>query len=131
MSGLLGIGLDVVELSRIRRLRERYGERFVARFCRPEEVGRDLPAHRLDERLGGLFAAKEAVLKALGTGWARGLGLQDVEIVRLDTGQPGTRLHGAAARRLTAVGGRRVLVSITHERRYAMAVAILDGEDGR
>jgi len=126
---IVGIGLDVVELERIAEIHARHGERFVGRFCR---AGECQPRRRaaLIEHLGGLFAAKEAVLKALGTGWAQGLALSQVEVVRSAEGAPSIRLHGAAARRRADLGGGRLLVSITHERRYAAAVAILEGPAG-
>lgn len=124
---ILGIGLDIVELERIGRLYGRYGSRFVARFCAPGEAQ---PRHgtALIEHLGGLFAAKEAVLKALGTGWAQGLGFRQVEVVRDPSGAPAIRLHGAAAQRAEQLGALRTHLTITHERAYAAAFAILEGD---
>ena len=80
------------------------------------------------EHLGGLWAAKEAVLKALGTGWAQGLTLRQVEVVRGPSGAPSVRLHDAAADRLEALGGATVHLTITHERGHAAAVAIVEGQ---
>lgn len=123
---ILGIGLDIVELGRIERIHARHGESFIRRFCRPGEwQPRSGPA--LIEHLGGLFAAKEAVLKALGTGWAQGLTLRQIEIVRQAGGAPAIRLHAAAAQRSAALGGKRIHLSITHERRYAAAMAVVEG----
>lgn len=123
---ILGLGLDLVELDRIGRIHARHGDAFVRRYCLPGE-----PAVRhgqsLVEHLGGLFAAKEAVLKALGTGWAEGLGLRQVEVVRLPGGAPTVRLHRAAAERAASLGVERVHLTISHERRYAAAVAVLEG----
>lgn len=123
--GILGIGIDIVELQRIARLQERHGEAFSRRFCLP---GERLERHgeALVQHLGGLFAAKEAVLKALGTGWAQGLGLLQVEVVRLAGGAPAVRLHGAAERRAHAMGAAVVHLSISHERHYATALAVLE-----
>lgn len=123
---ILGIGIDIVELERIGRLHERHGTRFVARFCAPGEA-QDRHGTAMIEHLGGLFAAKEAVLKALGTGWAQGLSFRQVEVVRNELGAPTVRLHGAAARRAEALGAFHTHLTITHERAYAAAFAILEG----
>lgn len=123
---ILGIGLDLVEIPRIARLWERHGRGFADRICAPGELQprseAALPAH-----LAGLFAAKEAVLKALGTGWAEGLGFAQVEVTRQPGGAPGVRLHAAAAARAAAMGVERIHLSITHERGHAAAVAVLEG----
>jgi holo-[acyl-carrier protein] synthase len=127
VSRVLGIGLDLVEVSRIGALLARHPDRFLERICRPGEVDRSRAA--IDQHVAGLFAAKEAVLKALGTSWAQGLGFRDVEVVRGPDGAPGVRLHAAAAARAAALGADHVHLSITHERSHAAAVAVLEGED--
>jgi len=129
MTSILGLGLDVVDLERVGRLYARYGDGFARRFCLP---GERLPrtGAGLVQHLGGLFAAKEAVLKALGTGWAQGLGLQHVEVVRGAGGAPGVRLHRAAKERAASLGVSRIHLSITHDRGYAAAVAVLEGAHG-
>lgn len=123
---ILGLGVDIVELERIERLHERHGDAFIRRICRDGECQRRRGA-ALIEHLGGLFAAKEATLKALGTGWAEGLGLRQVEVVRAENGAPGIRLHDAAAERSRRLGARSVHLSITHERTHAVAVAVVEG----
>lgn len=123
---ILGIGLDVVGLERIGRIHARHGAAFVRRICRPGEV-KPYQGQALIEHLGGLFAAKEAMFKALGTGWGQGVGFRQVEIVRSPGGAPGYRLHGAAAERAAALGAAGAHLSITHERAFAAAVAILEG----
>jgi holo-[acyl-carrier protein] synthase len=123
---VLGVGIDLAEVARIGRLLERHGERFLERLCRDGECDRRR-AH-LDQHVAGLFAAKEAVLKALGTGWAQGLGFRQVEVVRGDGGAPRVRLHDEAAARAAALGVARIHLSITHERGFAAAVAVLDGD---
>jgi holo-[acyl-carrier protein] synthase len=120
---IVGLGIDVVELERIAEAVRRHGDRFVARYCTDAERR---GGERL-ARLGGLFAAKEAVLKALGTGWAAGLGFRQIEVLADPLGAPRVTLHGAALERATAIGALAVHLSITHERRYAAAVAILEG----
>lgn len=122
---VVGLGLDVVDLGRIRDLYQRHGERFTRRICREGEI-QPRQGAALIEHLGGLFAAKEAVLKALGTGWAQGLSLRMVEVVREPGGAPGIRLHDAAAARAAALGATRTLLSISHERTFAAAVAVLE-----
>jgi len=126
VSAILGVGLDLVELSRIARLYERHGEAFTQRFCLPGER-QDRRGETLIQHLGGLFAAKEAVLKALGTGWAQRIGLLQIEIQRRAGGAPTVRLHREAERRAGAMGVRAVHLSITHDRGYAAAVAVLEG----
>lgn len=130
MSRIVGVGIDVVELSRVAAMWDRYGDRFAARFCLPAER-QERAGSALIQHLGGLFAAKEAVLKALGTGWSEGLGLLQVQIVRQTGGAPSARLHRAAAERARRLGVGAIHLSITHERGYAAAVAILEGEDER
>lgn len=124
--GIVGLGIDIVELPRIERIHARHGEAFIRRFCRPGEV-QPREGDALIQHLGGLFAAKEAVLKALGTGWAQGLGLTHVEVCRRPGGAPTIRFHAAAADRASLLGVQNTLLSITHERRYAAAVAVLEG----
>lgn len=115
-----------MELERIERIHERHGERFVRRFCRPGEC-KARQGEALIQHLGGLFAAKEAALKALGTGWAEGLGLRQVEVTHAPSGAPGIRLHEAAAERFARLGAETFHLSITHERTHAVAMAILEG----
>lgn len=123
---ILGTGIDIVELSRIRTLYEKHGDTFLRRICRPGEV-QSRHGEAMIQHAGGLFAAKEAVLKALATGWAQGLGLRQVEVVRNAAGAPGVQLHEVAAERATAMGVLRTHLSISHERSYAVAMAILEG----
>jgi holo-[acyl-carrier protein] synthase len=110
----------------LRGILARRGDRFVDRYCREGEARRREGAPGL-QHLGGLFAAKEAVLKALGTGWAEGLTLRQVEIVRGLAGRPEVRLHDAARKRAESLGVHAIHLSITHERSLAAAVALLEG----
>jgi holo-[acyl-carrier protein] synthase len=128
VSAILGLGLDLVEISRIRAALDRHGERFLARIA-GEYEGRLADAQRgtaFAEHVAGLFAAKEAVLKALGTGAAVGAALRDVIVERGAHGQPTVRLVGGAARHAEERGVARIHLSITHERGHAAAVAILE-----
>lgn len=124
---ILGIGLDIVDLGRMKRLHDRYGETFIRRFCRDGEW-QQRRGGALIEHIGGLFAAKEAVMKALGTGWAEGLAFHQIEIVRLPSGAPTVELHRRARERAEEMAVDAIHLSITHERTYAAAVAILEGE---
>jgi len=126
MRRVLAVGLDLVDLDRMTRLLDRHGEAAVRRICRPAEprvsTGPGRVAH-----LAGLFAAKEAAMKALGTGWAAGVGFQQIEVVRNAAGAPSLALHGAAERRARALGVDALHLSITHDARTAAAVVILEG----
>jgi holo-[acyl-carrier protein] synthase len=117
--GTTELGIDIVRVSRIRAALDRFGDRFVARVCRPREAAyvRGRPA-----TLAGRWAAKEAVSKVLGLG-VRGIGWRDIEIERLPTGQPAVALHGRAADRAQQLGMDRVAVSISHEDEFAVAIA--------
>ncbi len=123
---ILGIGIDVVSLERLERIHRRHDAAFVRRISRPGEV-KPYRGQALIEHLGGLFAAKEAMFKALGTGWGQGVGFRQVEIRHRESGAPCYRLHGAAAERAAALGVAGMHLSITHERAFAAAVAILEG----
>lgn len=126
MARILGLGLDLVELARMQGLLARHGEALLRRICRPGEArawrGAAGAAH-----VAGLFAAKEAALKALGSGWAEGLAFRHVEVERDARGAPRLKLHGAAAERAAALGVERTHVSITHDGASAAAVVLLEG----
>ena len=122
-----GTGFDLAALPRIRTLLERHGERFLARVLTERERAA-LPATEAGRTayVAGRFAAKEAAVKALGTGFAEGIGMHDVEILSHVSGRPQLFLHGAAATRAKGMGVRAVHVSISHERDVAGAVVILE-----
>ena len=120
-----GVGIDIVSIGRFERILERHGERFVERICRPGEE-RSVATSARAQHLGGLFAAKEAVLKALGTGWDQGLGFRQVEVHREAGGRPAIRLHAAAAALAASLGVSRVHISITHDHGIAAAIAVLE-----
>jgi holo-[acyl-carrier protein] synthase len=117
--GTTELGVDIIEIERIRAALARHGARFGRRVLTEAEAAyvRDRP-----ENFAGRWAAKEAVSKVLGLG-VRGVGWRDIEIVRLPTGQPTVRLHGRARERAEQLGMGRVAVSISHERSFAVAVA--------
>lgn len=123
-----GVGIDIVSIARFERILERHGSRFVDRFCLPGEAGAESRSPRA-QHLGGLFAAKEAVLKALGTGWDKGLGFRQIEVRREPGGRPSIRLHAAAADLAQTLGVARVHISITHDHGIAAAIAVLEREE--
>ncbi len=123
---LRGLGTDIVAVARIAALVERHGDRFLARCFQPGE--RELLRERVPAAahaaLAARWAAKEAFVKALA---GRGLGVvyRDIEVVRGPGGAPGLRLHGSAAAALAAAGASGTLVSLSHERDYAVATVVL------
>ncbi len=118
---VLAIGIDVVEIERIERAVERLGDRFLDRVFTPAEREYcDARAARF-VHYAGRFAAKEAAMKALGTGWAEGVAWREVEILPSAGGPPKLSLHGVARERFDALGATRALVSISHT--HALAVA--------
>jgi holo-[acyl-carrier protein] synthase len=123
---VLGLGTDLTEVARIASACERHGQRFLERVFTAQERQAAGERVRPSEYLAGRFAAKEAVLKALGTGWAGGLGFHHIDI-RGGDGPPQVVLGGPAQTRFTALGARHVLVSITHAAGLAVATAVLTG----
>jgi holo-[acyl-carrier protein] synthase len=118
------IGVDIVDVKRIRRLAEEHGETFLNRVFLPSERAYcDGKAHRF-EHYAARFAAKEAVLKVLRTGWAQGLTFQDVEVWRDDHGVPHVNLSGRAKQVAESSGIHQVLVSLSHTAEYAVAEAV-------
>jgi holo-[acyl-carrier protein] synthase len=123
---ILGIGLDVVAVERIARsLAEGDGKFEELAFTPAERAACAARADRA-QALAARFAAKEACFKALGTGWAQGLSLQEVEVVGTEGGRPQLRLNGHAAERARALSVSRVHVTLSHEREVAVAVVVLE-----
>ena len=116
----LAVGVDIIEIDRVAAVVERYGERFLARIYTAGELAY---CRGRAPQLAARFAAKEATMKALGTG-TRGVGWRDVEVVRARSGQPGIVLHGRAAKRAERIGLTRFVVSISHSRAYAVASVV-------
>ena len=127
---ILGIGLDLVEIDRIRAVHRRHGSRFVDRVYTPEEQTRIARLNDPAPYLAGRWAVKEAVMKALGTGLTGGITWQDINVRRDPSGAPRVALSGAARGRARALGMGRILVSITHGRDLAVAQAIGIAEEG-
>ena len=125
MSNIIGLGLDATEIGRIAKTIERYGDRFLRRIFTDGEIAYCTRRHRRSAiHFAGRFAAKEAAMKALGTGHSHGVLWRDVEIVRRG-GPPQLQLHGGAQRRFLAIGGRNSLVTITHTNDLAFAQVLI------
>lgn len=123
---ILGLGIDLIEVERVRASHERFGDRFTRRILRDSEIAYCLTHKDPGPFLAARFAAKEAVSKAFGTGIGAELGWQDIEVVRLPSGQPTVRLHDGGAALLAARGGRVVHLSLTHTTSHAAAVAVIE-----
>lgn len=122
---IVGHGIDIVETARIRESVEEHGERFLDRvYTRAEQAYCSRNKKRYFEHLAGRFAAKEAVLKVLGTGWRGGIAWTDIEILPEPSGQPIIRLSGECLRIATEQGIARWHVSISHIETHATASAI-------
>jgi len=124
---IVGHGVDLVEVARIGRSVERFGDRFLGRVFTPGELAYALGRRRAHEHLAARFAAKEAALKALGTGWSGGVSWTEVEVLRQGPGRPGLALHGRAADVAAAAGVGGWLLSLSHTGTHAMASALALG----
>jgi len=125
---ILGTGIDLAEVARIREAVDKYGRRFLERVFTPEEIRYvERKANRY-ERYAARFAAKEAGMKAIGTGWRRGVRWQDFEVRNQSSGRPVLLLHGVAAEVARQMGVVRVHLSLTHTAAMAQAFVILEGE---
>jgi holo-[acyl-carrier protein] synthase len=121
-------GIDVIDCHRLQESIDRHGQRFLERVFTDGERDYCLDRKRAIEHLAGRFAAKEAVLKVLGTGWTQGIAWTDIEVVREDSGQPRIRLDGRCKQLAEALGLRDILISITHTETQAFASAIGVGD---
>lgn len=121
---IIGIGTDIVEIERIRRMIERHGDQFVRRCFTALEI--EYASRHRDSavRYAGRWAAKEAVVKVLGTGFIQGITFHDVEVVSLHTGKPTVRLSGQAGSIAEGLAITEIKLTISHSREYATATAI-------
>jgi holo-[acyl-carrier protein] synthase len=123
---ILGVGIDLIEVARIKSAYERFGERFLSKILRPEEIRYCLSHKEPAPFLAVRFAAKEAISKAFGTGIGAQLNWLDMEVGHKDSGEPFVILHDRGTELLRQRGGRAVLVSLSHTQAHATAVAILE-----
>ena len=126
--GIVGIGSDLIEISRFTEAGERHGDRFYHRLFTSEEIAYCESRGRPGEHYAARFAAKEAALKALGLGWSGGVTWLDVEVIRGEKGPPTIRFTGVAEEKARALGVHRAHVSLTHSRNLAQANVVLEGD---
>ena len=123
---IVGLGMDVVEIDRIEGAITRHGASFVERIYTPAEAAYCERFANRYERYSGRFAAKEAGMKALGTGWSRGVRWRDVEVVREPSGKPTLRLAGVARQIADGLGVKHIALTITHAGNLALAQVIFE-----
>src|SRR5579863_10203518 len=124
---ILGTGIDLCEVDRIAKaMASGHGKRFRERVYTAAEIAYSERKANRFERYAARFAAKEAGMKALGTGWRGGIGWRDLEVANLPSGRPTLRLHGKAAEIAERLGVRNISLSLTHTAAMAMAVVILE-----
>ncbi len=124
---ILGLGFDATDIPRMRDVFERYGDRFIRRILTDGEIAYCTRRRDPVPHIAGRFAAKEAAMKALGTGHSRGVLWKDIEVVR-HGGPPTLLLHGGAARRAASMGVASSLLTITHSEALAMAQVLMMGD---
>ena len=124
---IVGLGIDIAEVGRVKAAIERYGETFLRRVYTAKEREYCERFKNKYERFAGRFAAKEAAMKALGTGWRRGVRWVDFEVVREKGGRPTIRLDGEARKIAEELGVMRIALSITHTEAQALAQVIFEG----
>jgi holo-[acyl-carrier protein] synthase len=123
---IVGMGIDMEEVERVKRAIERQGQRFLKRIYTEGERAYCEQFKDKYERYAGRFAAKEAAMKALGTGWSQGVRWADIEVVRHRGGRPTLELRGEAARIAGRLGVKNIAISITHTSRQAWAQVIFE-----
>ena len=123
---IVGLGLDIAEIDRIEAAITRHGAPFLERLFTPAEVSYCESHKNRYERYAARFAVKEATMKALGTGWRRGVRWRDIEVTREPSGKPGLRLEGVAREFADRLGVKRISVSITHSGNLALAQVIFE-----
>ena len=125
---IVGTGIDIAEVPRIAASIERFGRRFIERIFTPDEIRYCESKANKAERYAGRFAAKEAGMKAIGTGWSRGVTWQDVEVLRAPGSRPTVVFHNKAGEFYHSLGATRAHLSITHTKEVAMAHIILESD---
>ena len=123
---IVGTGVDIVEVPRVAAAIERFGDRFLHRIFTDAEIRYCESKQNKTERYAARFAAKEAALKAIGTGWRRGVAWREVEVTREPGGRPTMAFHGVAAQFAERLGVKRAHVSLSHTEEHAIAHVILE-----
>lgn len=125
---IVAIGIDIVEIARIEEVFARRGTRFRDRVFTADEIAYCEGRAAKMESYAARFAAKEAAMKALGTGWGEGVGWHDIEVLRSPAGVPSLEFRGRALDRLNELGASRTHLSLTHSRAFALAQVIVEGK---
>ena len=123
---IIGSGVDLCEVGRIKDAIARHGRRFVERIYTDREIAYAESKANLYERYAARFAAKEAAMKAIGTGWHGGVRWRDFEVTNLPSGRPTLQFHGKAAEYAKKLGVQNISLSITHTSVQAMAIVVLE-----
>jgi holo-[acyl-carrier protein] synthase len=123
---IVGLGVDIAEVDRIAAAIERHGRAFLKRVFTPAEITYCEKHRNHAERFAGRFAAKEAAMKALGTGWTQGVRWVDVEVVREPSGKPTLKLSGASRAIADRLGVKNIALTITHTENTALALVIFE-----
>jgi len=125
---VIGLGTDIIECLRIAKMIEKHGELFLNRVYTKNEIAYCSIRKGANQSYAGRWAVKEAVLKAMGTGWSRGIRWKDIEVVTDLSGKPHIAIHGVAQEICDEMGITDVLISLSHCRSHATATAIAVGE---
>lgn len=123
---IVGLGVDLEEITRIGAAIKRHGRAFLERIFTPGEIAYCEQHRDAVERYAARFAAKEAAMKALGTGWSKGVRWRDIEVARQPGERPTIVLHGAARQQAERLGARYISLSISHSGNFALAQVILE-----
>jgi holo-[acyl-carrier protein] synthase len=126
---ILGVGIDIIEVRRIEASHQKFGGRFLERILHPGEISYCLSHRSPGPFLAARFAAKEAISKAFGTGIGAQLGWHDLEVGRRESGEPFVILHERGQTLLKARNARAILISLSHTREHATAIAVMEGPD--
>lgn len=122
---IIGIGMDIIEISRIAQATTKEG--FLLKYFTPRERKDFSLLPHPQGRIAGVFAAKEALVKALGIGFREGVQAQSIEIIRDGKGKPYLSLTGAALEHFRSMGGTSIHITVSHAREYATAMVVLEG----
>jgi holo-[acyl-carrier protein] synthase len=123
---IVGLGMDIAEVDRITAAIERHGDAFLTRVFTPAEIAYCEKHRNRTERFAGRFAAKEAAMKALGTGWRHGVRWVDIEVIREPSGKPTLKLSGASRAIADRLGVKNIALTITHTGNTALAQVIFE-----
>lgn len=124
---IIGIGIDIIDNERVKKIAEEYGDDLLSRLFTEREIEYCNAKKSPEINFGARFAAKEALLKALGTGLRGEIHWKEIEVIHDSMGKPSIKLDGTAAKSADELGVRRANLSLSHTKDYAVAVVILEG----